>query len=262
MCLAAASLVACGPKPDELPAGVNLVFARDGKPVATLDVAAMTAIVKAADVDPDDPVYKTRKHYRAVPLRPLLERAYGNLGTLKGKQFVIRATDGYAIPVTGDILTESGAYLAYRDRESDSWEPIGPRKVSPAPLYLIWGGTAQRDTAVYPWPWGVIQIDQVSSLTSLYPKTVPPESAAKGHAIFLGHCVKCHAINRQGGSVGPDLNVPKNVTEYWSIDQIKAYVKNPMTFRYGAMPANPDLTDDDISALTDYLAAMKDRKSE
>ena len=254
--------LACAPKAEELPLDAKLVFAKDGQAIATLDLPAMTAIVKPADVDPDDPVYKTRKHFRGVPLRPLLERAYGDLKALKDKQFLLRATDGYAIPVMGDILTQSGGYLAYRDRESDSWEPIGPRKVSPAPFYLVWSGADQRDTSMYPWPWGVVQIDQVSSLASLYPKTVPPEAFAKGHAIFLGHCVKCHAINRQGGTMGPELNVPKNVTEYWSIEQTKAYIRNPASFRYGAMPPNPDLTDDDLTALTDYLSAMKAHKNE
>jgi mono/diheme cytochrome c family protein len=120
-----------------------------------------------------------------------------------------------------------------------------------------------RDTTVYPWPYSVARIEAVESLAVLYPRTVPRDDTAKrGHDIFLHKCVKCHAVNRQGGSVGPELNVPKNVTEYWTVDQIKAYVKNPATFRYGAMPANPDLSDDDLTALTYYLLAMKAQKQE
>src|SRR5947209_2098638 len=83
-----AALAACAPKPEQLPLDAKLDFAKDGKPVATMDLAAMTAIVKAADVDPDDPIYKTRKHFRGVPLRPLLEAAYGDLKSLKDKQFL------------------------------------------------------------------------------------------------------------------------------------------------------------------------------
>ena len=228
-----------------------------------LDYAALEAIVKPVDVDTDDPVYGRFKHYRAFPLLPVLERAFGDKQSLEKRQLIVYATDGYAVPVTGEILTEDGAYLAFRDREQSGWEPIGPRKQDPGPLYLVWTGNAHRDTATYPWPYSVARIEVVESLAVLYPRTTPKDDMAKrGHELFLHKCVKCHAVNRQGGTVGPELNVPKNVTEYWTVDQIKAYVKNPATFRYGAMPANPDLSDGDLAALTYYLLAMKAQKQE
>lgn len=231
----------------------------------TYDYATLAQLSKPVDVDTEDPVYGRFKHYRAFRLLPLLEKAFGDKKTIQDKQFIIGATDGYAIPATGDVLTQDGAYLAFRDREHVSWEPIGPRKLAPGPLYLVWTGAAQRDTSAYPWPYAIASIEVVASLASLYPATMPPgddPGPRRGHEIFLHHCIKCHAINRQGGSVGPELNVPKNVTEYWPIEQIKAYVKNPASFRYGAMPAHPDLTDDDLTALTDYLVSMKGHKQD
>jgi len=70
----------------------------------------------------------------------------------------------------------------------------------------------------------------------------------------------CHAINGEGGTVGPDLNVPQSIVEYRPVPQIKAYVRDPATFRYGNMPAHPDLSGADLDALVAYFRAMKDRK--
>ena len=60
--------------------------------------------------------------------------------------------------------------------------------------------------------------------------------------------------------MGPDLNVPQNVTEYRPEDQIRAYIKNPLAFRYGSMPAHPNLSEADLDGLLAYFRAMKERK--
>jgi cytochrome c1 len=44
------------------------------------------------------------------------------------------------------------------------------------------------------------------------------------------------------------------------VEQVKAYIRNPATFRYGAMPSHEHLTSDDLDALIAYFQAMKDRK--
>ena len=54
--------------------------------------------------------------------------------------------------------------------------------------------------------------------------------------------------------------MPQNVLEYRPEAQVRAYIRNPQTFRYGNMPAHPGLTDADLDGLIAYLSAMKDRK--
>ena len=70
-------------------------------------------------------------------------------------------------------------------------------------------------------------------------------------------CIACHAINREGGTVGPELNLPKSIVEYRPVDQIKQYIRNPATFRYSNMPANPQLTDQQLDQLIAYFTAMQ-----
>ena len=146
------------------------------------------------------------------------------------------------------------------------WEPIGSQKANPGPFYLVWKNPNQVDLDTHPRPYQLASIE-IARFEDLFPRTVPTgvaesDPAWKGYGIFRRECVHCHAINRQGGRVGPELNVPKSVTEYRTAEQIKAYVKNPLDFRYTAMPAHPSFTDADLDAIVAYFSAMKDRKQD
>ena len=163
----------------------------------------------------------------------------------------------------GSLVTEDGAFVAIEDLDVAGWEKIGPQHANPAPFYLVWSKAEQTNLDSHPRPWQLDKIE-IARFDAIYPHTSPnaPDGspAAKGYGLFRDRCIRCHAINREGGRVGPDLNVPQNVTEYRPEDQIRAYIKNPAAFRYGNMPAHPDLSDADLDALVAYLRAMKDRK--
>jgi mono/diheme cytochrome c family protein len=79
--------------------------------------------------------------------------------------------------------------------------------------------------------------------------------------VFKENCIGCHSINLVGGDLAPELNVPKNVTEYWRADDIRALVRDASSFRARSkMPPFPQLGAGDIDDLLHYFAAMKSQK--
>jgi mono/diheme cytochrome c family protein len=271
--LAAALLAAAPAARAELDPDTELRFLRHQSPVRSLDLPALLAECPPQRVALDDPYYKERKAYWACPLHKVLELGFGKpMAELQGLDFFFRAQDGYLKPATGTRLSLPGGWLAYADAEFTSeaeltsplWEPIDTRQVHPGPYYVVWSGPGQNDAHRYPWPYALRSIE-IASFDVVFPhvapRGAPPESPAwHGFAIFRSECIACHAVNREGGSVGPELNVPRSVVEYRPREQLAAFIRNPGSFRYSAMPANPHLTDQDLQALLAYFEVMSGLK--
>jgi len=238
-----------------------ITFKRDGRVVRSVPLAELALLAGARAVETADPYYGAYKRFQAFPIAPALTWAYdAKAGELRGRAFLLTASDGYAVPIEGARLLEDGAFVAIDDLDVPGFAPIGPQKVAPGPAYLIWPGTARNNLETHPRPWQLVSIDAVDPLT-LYPHTRPKAAAPgtpamRGFALFRGRCIRCHAINREGGKVGPELNVPQSIVAYRPEPQIRAYIKNPLTFRYSVMPPSPDLTEADLDALIAYFQAI------
>lgn len=248
---------------EAIPPGLKLEFVSEGGLSKTLSVTAYARAHTPRIVTIDDPNHHHRKSYLALPLLPLLVEGFGiSTEEMHSRKIIMEALDGYASPVSGEVLTRAGAFLAIDDIGYDGWEPIGDKRADPAPLYVVWHGE-DRSPERFPWPWALTRV-RIAELGDEYEAVELPARASararRGHELFLARCIRCHAINRAGGRVGPELNVPRNITEYRPASQIIAFIRDPQSFRYSAMPANPDLTDRQLGDLLAYLRAMKNRK--
>ncbi len=248
-------------------APAELHFLRDGRPVRTISAEALAQECGAATVRVDDPYYGREKSFRACPLGAVLQLGFGApAASFTTDNFFLRASDGYVKPASGSLLAEPGGWLAFADADlpAGRWEPIDRRQLEPGPFYMVWSGKERGDPHRYPWPYQLTAIE-IAPFEREYPHTAPAGAAAdapawQGYAIFRGQCISCHAINGEGGTVGPELNVPQSIVEYRPAEQIKAYVRDPSQFRYTTMPAHLDLTPQDLDTLIAYFQAMATRK--
>ena len=243
------------------PEGAALVFSRGGQetPVAK---AVLRARCGTHPVEVDDPYYGRPKRFVACPLARVLEIGFGDARAVAGQDVLLRAVDGYTRSVAGEQLLIEGAFLAFddADRAAGGFDRIDRRQVDPAPFYLVWQGEGRNDTAAWPWPYQLRTIE-VAPFETNFPHTIPvgaaPDSPERrGFALFRRECFSCHAINGEGGKVGPDLNVPQSIVAYRPAAQIRAFIRNPRTFRYTTMPSHAHLGEADLDDLMAYFTRM------
>jgi len=168
--------------------------------------------------------------------------------------------DGYAPTVSLSQLLEADGYIAIRDAHSTKeWEDELVERFSPA--YLVWDITIKDQKHAF--PYGVTKIKFVKKKEVYSHATPQTENASvqSGFTIFKQNCIKCHSINRDGGELGPELNYPKNITEYWKPEQLKLFIKNPASFRSNSkMPSLTAITDQEIDRIVEYLKFMVNQK--
>ena len=233
---------------------VNLVHAKEEGALAAIEIVTASF----------DPVFKKVKKYEAIPLKPYLEKLINtsNLDTAN-TEIIFLCKDGYNPSMALSKVMQNEPYLAIRDLdalEGSNWMDTLQGKWNP--FYLIWTNHSEGDKG-YTWPYGLKYL-QFKTSDAAYKAAFPlDKEQIAGFELYKEKCIKCHSMNMIGGVMGPEMNVPKNITEYWEVGDIKAFVKNPYSYRYNSkMPPVADLKEADLDKIIDYIAYMKGQKIE
>jgi len=209
-----------------------------------------------------DPVFKRAKKYEAIPLKPYLEKlvATQNLDT-SNTEIIFLCKDGYNPSLALSKVMGDEPYLAIKDLEaSEGKQWMDTLQGKWAPFYLVWPKHLVK-TKGFTWPYG-LKFLQFKATDEAYKAAIPSDGKQlTGFKLYKAKCMKCHSVNKVGGVMGPEFNIPKNITEYWQTKDIKAFVKNPYAYRYNSkMPPVADLQDQELDLIIDYLTYMKAHK--
>lgn len=219
----------------------------------------------------NDPVYNKHKRFAGYWLTDIF--AYLGIRPDPATVWTFTALDGFKASIDVKDALQSGAkaFVAVEDLDKvEGWEKIqhGKEWISPGPYYLVWQTPLEDVTPSQklPWPYQMVEIsiDKADEgLQKLFKESNDKsESVNRGNKIFKQNCMACHSLNLQGGVVGPELNVPKNILEYEDRKFLKDFISNPSSFRARSkMPTfSNTLSDQDIDDVLDYLAWMGKHK--
>ena len=93
-----------------------------------------------------------------------------------------------------------------------------------------------------------------------------PQGLPEDHPVMRGsrqfeqRCAVCHSINGIGGAVGPELNRPLSVVEYWDREALRQLMKDPSQVRANSKMPAFHLKDDMVDEILAYLDWMAQEK--
>ena len=212
-----------------------------------------------------DPVYNKPKKFNALPLKDLLERfsSVKSLNAIETK-VVFECEDGYKPEMPLEKLLSAKAFLAVSDvnaPKGGEWEQIlkDGHEMKAEPFYVVYKGVSPKDVN-YKWPYNLVKIHFAplhENDAALKPKD---ESVMTGYNLFKKNCQTCHAINKIGGKMGPELNYPKSVAEYWKTDDLKAFIQNPASYRDDVKMPKLGIKPVEATEIVKYLEYMSKNK--
>jgi mono/diheme cytochrome c family protein len=238
-----------------------------GADMASLSAADLRALGEE-QVTVEDPHEHRAITLTGVRVAPLFDAALGPAWR-RADDVLATCADGFRPSVPVRFFLAREAYLAYaRPGSADFAVQEEPGKRTPAgPYYLVWKKAPGEDPPEPAWPYQITALD-VTDFAARFAAAFPPPGAdaetRDGFERFRTFCLPCHAINGSGGEVGPELNYPVNVTEYFDEPTLRAWIADPARVRFRAKMPPPLPADADqprtIEAVVASLKAMAHAK--
>lgn len=214
----------------------------------------------------NDPVYHKQKKYKAVNASVLVKNEI-DLTKIdpKNTKIVFECVDGYKPEMPLELFLKAKPYLAFQDVDAPKgakWEPIlkDGNEMNAEPFYIVYSSVSEKDSR-YKWPYNLVRIHLEplnKSTLELFP--LKNRKLESGYTLFKNQCLTCHAINGIGGTMGPELNYPKSVTEYWKEEELVKYIINPASFRSKVKMPTLGITNQQSQEIVDYLKYMSENK--
>lgn len=214
----------------------------------------------------NDPVYHKTKKYKAVSASLLIKNEI-DLTKIdpKNTKIVFECVDGYKPEMPLEFFLKANPYLAFQDVDAPKgtkWETIvkNGNEMNAEPFYIVYTSVLEEDVR-YKWPYNLVRI-YFEPLNKSKKELFPINNTAleSGYALFQNQCITCHAINGIGGTMGPELNYPKSVTEYWKENELVDYIVNPASFRNKVKMPTLGITKQQSREIVDYLKYMSENK--
>lgn len=226
-----------------------------------LHMPAVRSIVITADV-----AYKRTMTYRAIPLKAIVH----DLQSVQAVQF--KAEDGFAATIPANLLNGAAQPWIAIEPPNAAWPELKPGGRSAGAFYLVWLSPERSGISPEQWPYQIASISQAAAIEDTHPQILPDKALPKDGAAYRGlqvyttHCASCHRINGGGdATIGPDLNVPANPTDYFQPAALRRYIRDPASLRTWPAMTMPGfsqsvISDPQLEDLITYLRAMAQQK--
>jgi len=214
----------------------------------------------------NDPVYHKEKKYKAVSASHLIQNEIDlTKFDPKNTKIVFECVDGYKPEMPLQLFLKANPYLAFEDVDAPKgkkWEAIikDGNEMNAEPFYIVYPSVSEKDSR-YKWPYNLVKmyLEPLNKSTiELYP--LKNRKLQSGYNLFKNQCLTCHSINGIGGTMGPELNYPKSVTEYWKENELVDYIVNPASFRNKVKMPTLGITKQQSQEIVDYLKYMSENK--
>ncbi|HSD07467.1 c-type cytochrome [Flavobacterium sp.] len=268
-CLSVLVLSSCNQKKEQKVEGTNTTVFQPETGIDLLDLQAKNKLGKDTIITIiNDPVYHKTKKYQAVNALNVLKKEIDlSKIDIKNTKIVFECIDGYKPEMPLELFLNTKPFLAFKDIEApkgSNWEKIikDGNEMNADPFYLVYESVSEKDIR-YKWPYNLIKIHLKPSNEStkeLFPSD--NKELEIGYNLFQKQCITCHSINGIGGTMGPELNYPKSITEYWIEKELVDYIVDPASFRNKVKMPTLGITKQQSQEIVDYLKYMSKKKIE